>query len=340
MSQPEGEEMTTTDRTTLPSRMRTAATDVLGIRYPIVQGGLARIARAELAAAVSEAGGLGQIAVAGLAEPDLLRAQIRRARQLTKAPIGVNFPVGHMQLEHLVDLAAEEGVEAVSFTGGNPKSYIAQLENTPVRILVLVSGPEQAKKAEQAGAHVLATVGYEGGGHIGRSDLTTLVAIPLVCEAVSIPVLAGGGIANGFGLAAALALGADGVEVGTRFIAVREAYAHQNYKEAVVQSGVDSTVVIKRSIGTPGRALSNDWTTRILDVERNGAGKEVVLGLVRADANERATDGGDMVNSVAWLGQSTALIRDIPGASEVVERMVAEAIQASRRLAKCCDDAC
>ena len=323
-------------RIELPARIDTAATEALGIRYPIVQGGLARIARAELAAAVSEAGGLGQIAVAGLAEPELLRAEIRKARQLTRRPIGVNFPVGHLRLEHLIHLAAEEGVEAVSFTGGNPKPYIEQLRNTSVRILVLVSGPEQAKKAEQAGAHVLATVGYEGGGHIGRGDLTTLVAIPLVRAAVSIPVLAGGGIANGFGLAAALALGADGVEVGTRFIAVKEAFAHPNYKQAVVRSGSDATVVIKRSIGTPGRALANDWTAKILGMEERGAGKDEVLSLVRADANERATDGGDMANSVAWLGQSAALIDDIPSATEVVQRMVAEASQATRRLMQCC----
>lgn len=320
----------------LPSQIRTSATDALGIRYPIVQGGLARIARAELAAAVSEAGGLGQIAVAGLTEPDVLRREIRKAKALTKAPIGVNFPVGHMKLEHLIDLAAEEGVEAVSFTGGNPKSYIDQLQGTPVRILVLVSGPEQARKAEQAGAHVLATVGYEGGGHIGRSDLTTLVAIPLVRAAVKIPVLAGGGIANGYGLAAALALGADGVEVGTRFIAVQETYVHDHYKQAVVRAGVDSTVVIKRSIGTPGRALSNDWTAKILALESAGGSREEVLSLVRADANERATEQGDMAGSIAWLGQSAALIDDVPTAAEVVRRMVAEAVEASQRLMSCC----
>lgn len=315
-----------------PERIDTAASRALGIRYPIVQGGLARIARADLAAAVSEAGGLGQIAVAGLAEPDALRAEIRKARKLTQRPLGVNFPVGHMKLEHLVDLAVEEDIDVVSFTGGNPKPYIDRIRGSGVRILVLVSGPEQARKAEQAGADVLATVGYEGGGHIGRSDLTTLVAIPLVVQAVSIPVLAGGGIADGRGLAAALALGADGVEVGTRFIATREAHAHPNYKDAVLRAGTDETVVIKRSLGTPGRALANDWTRRILELERTQQPKESVLELVRADANERATEAGDMEQSVAWLGQSAALVGDIDGAGQVVHRMVAEAVAATRRL--------
>jgi NAD(P)H-dependent flavin oxidoreductase YrpB (nitropropane dioxygenase family) len=315
-----------------PTRIDTAASRALGIRFPIVQGGLARIARAELAAAVSEAGGLGQIAVAGLSEPDALRAEIRKARKLTQRPLGVNFPVGHMKLEYLIDIAVEEDIDVVSFTGGNPKPYIDRVRGSGAVVLVLVSGPEQAKKAEQAGADVLATVGFEGGGHIGRSDLTTLVANPLVVQAVSIPVLAGGGIADGRGLAAALALGADGVEVGTRFIATREACAHPNYKDAVIRAGTDETLVIKRSLGTPGRALANEWTRRIVEMERTHQPKESVLELVRADANERATEAGDMEQSVAWLGQSAALVGEIDGAGEVVHRMVNEAAAAARRL--------
>lgn len=311
---------------------KTRATDVLGIRYPIVQGGLARIAKAELAAAVSEAGALGQIAVAGLGEPDLLRAEIRKAKRMTDAPFGVNFPVGHMDINPLLDVALEEGVQVVSFTGGNPKPYIQRMENMSTRILVLVSGPEQAKKAEQAGAHILATVGYEGGGHIGRSDLTTMVAIPLVMKAVSIPVLAGGGIANGEGLAAALALGADGVEVGTRFIAVKEAYAHENYKRALLKVGSDGTVVVKRSLGIPGRALANLWTEKILLAEANGDSREAILGMVRADANERGVVQGDMENSLVWVGQAAALMSEIPSAGELIARMVEEAKQATERM--------
>lgn len=314
------------------SRMETRATRVFGIRYPIVQGGLARIAKAELAAAVSNAGGLGQIALAGLAEPDLLRAEIRKAKQLTRAPFAVNFPVGFLEIDNLIDLAVEEGVAAVSFTGGNPKPYIRRLENSGTHILVLVSGPEQAKKAEQAGAHVIATVGYEGGGHIGRTDLTTMVAVPLVVRAVGIPVLAGGGIADGYGLAAALALGADGVEVGTRFIAVKETYAHENYKDAVVRANDTDTVVVKRSLGTPGRALANMWTDKILVAEAEGASREMILSMTKANANERGVINGDMDNSLVWLGQAAALVDDVPSTREFVERMVIEARDAAERL--------
>ena len=310
----------------------TRASRALGIRYPIVQGGLARIAKAELAAAVSNAGGLGQIAVAGIAEADLLRAEIRKVKRITDAPFGVNFPVGFLTIDDLVDITVDEGVGVVSFTGGNPKPYIRRLDNTGVRIIVLVSGPEQAKKAEQAGAHLIATVGYEGGGHIGRTDLTTMVGVPLVVRAVGIPVLAGGGIADGSGLAAALALGADGVEVGTRFIAVKETHTHANYKDAVVSAADTDTVVVKRTLGTPGRALANAWTDRILAAEAEGASRETILSMVKAEANERGVVEGDMDGSLVWLGQAAALVDDVPNAGEFIERMVMEAKGAAERL--------
>lgn len=323
----------TADLPSIPARIETRATRALGIRYPVVQGGLARIAKAELAAAVSAAGGLGQIAVAGLSTADELRAEIRRARSLTDAPFAVNFPIGHLDIDGFVDVMVDEGVPAASFTGGNPKPYIRRLEGTGIRILVLVSGAEHARKAEQAGAHVIATVGYEGGGHIGRGDLTTLVGVPLVVRAVGIPVLAGGGIADGHGLAAALALGADGVEVGTRFIAARETFAHENYKAAVVSAGDADTVVVKRTLGIPGRALSNDWTAKILAAEAEGAPRDAVLAMARADANARGTEGGDMQGSLVWLGQAAALVGDIPSAGEIVHRMIAEAVGSAGRVA-------
>ncbi len=306
-------------------RVETRATRALGIRYPIVQGGLARIARAELAAAVSNAGALGQIAMAGVAQPDLLRTEIRKAKALTREPFAVNFPLGRIPIEELLDVVLEEKVAAVSFTGGNPKPAIARLEGSGIRVLVLVAGPEQARKAEQAGADVIATVGYEGGGHLGRTDLTTLVAVPLVVAAVCVPVLAGGGIADGRGLAAALALGADGVEVGTRFVAVREAFAHEKYKAALLRAGAADTVIVKRTLGTPGRALANAWAEKILQAEREGAPREALLEMVSGKANERGVVDGDLDTSLLWAGQAAALVDDVPSAQEFVERMVAEA---------------
>ena len=309
------------------SRISTPVTELLGIRYPIVQGGLARIARADLAAAVSNAGGLGQITIGGLAEPDLLRAEIRKARAMCALPFGVNFPVGHLEIGPLLDVALEEDVALVSFTGGNPKPYIPLVKQTKAKILILVAGPEQAKKSEQAGADLIATVGYEGGGHLGRTDLTTMVSVPLVAKAVSIPVLAGGGIADGHGLVAALALGAHGVEIGTRFIAVREAYAHQNYKDRIVTTRENDTVIIKRTIGTPGRALNNARAQQVIAAENAGATREEVLGMVRAEANERGVIEGDMDDGLLWAGQSAALVDDIPTVAELMHRIVTEAQQ-------------
>lgn len=314
-------------------RLETRATRALGIRYPIIQGGLARIARAELAAAVSNAGGLGQIAMAGVATtPELLRAEIHKAKALTSAPFAINFPIGHLKIDALLDVVMEEKVAAVSLTRGNPKPAIARLAGSGIRVLVLVSGPEQAMKAEQAGADVVATVGYEGGGHLGRTDLTTFVGVPLVVDAVSIPVVAGGGIADGRGLAGALALGADGVEVGTRFIAVREAFAHENYKNALLRAA--ETVIVKRSIGQPGRALVNTWSRGFLEAEAKGTPHEVLLGMVGAEANERGVFHGDIDGSLLWAGQAAALIGDIPTAAEFIARMVSEARGSAERLAR------
>ena len=317
--------------TAVQDRLETRATRVLGIRYPIIQGGLARIARAELAAAVSNAGGLGQIAMAGVATtPELLRAEIRKAKALTSAPFAINFPIGHLKIDALLDVVIEEEVAAVSLTRGDPRPAIARLAGTGIRVVVLVSGPEQAMKAEQAGADVVATVGYEGGGHLGRSDLTTFVGVPLVMDAVSIPVVAGGGVADGRGLAAALALGADGVEVGTRFIAVREAFAHENYKTALLRAA--NTVIIKRSLGQPGRALVNEWSRNYLEAEAKGTAREALLEMVSAEANERGVFRGEIEGSLLWAGQAAALIEDIPSAQEFIERMVAQARTSAERL--------
>ncbi|MBW7923141.1 MAG: nitronate monooxygenase [Burkholderiaceae bacterium] len=304
-------------------RFETRVTRLFGIRYPIVQGGLARIARAELAAAVSNAGGLGQIAMAGIGTtPESMRAEIRKAKSLTRASFAVNFPIGHLSIEALLDVVMEEGVPAVSLTRGNPRPAIAHLAGSGIRILVLVSGPEQAKKAEQAGAHAVATVGYEGGGHLGRNDLTTFVGVPLVADAVRIPAIAGGGVADGRGLAAALALGAEGVEIGTRFITVQEAHAHENYKRALLRA--TNTTIVKRRLDQPGRALANRWTDDYLKAEADGTPRADLLEMVGAKANERGVFFGDVDNSLLWAGQAAALIEDIPTAKELIDRMVLE----------------
>ncbi|MCS6890831.1 MAG: nitronate monooxygenase [Rhodovarius sp.] len=312
--------------------MRTRVTDMLGIRYPIVQGGLARIAYAELAAAVSNAGGLGQINTPGLTEPEALRAEIRRCRALTPYPFGVNFPIGRMDIAPLLDVALEEKVALVAFTAGNPAPWIRRCEGHGVRTLVLAAGPELARKAEAAGADMVATVGFEGGGHIGRSEETTLVMVPRVVDAVKIPVLASGGIADGRGLLAALALGAEGVEMGTRFVATVEARAHDAYKQALTAAEPDQTVVIKRSMGQPGRALATAYTRRILELEAQGIGRDELLGWVSGARNALGASEGRLEESYVWAGQCVGLIREVLPAGEVIRRMVEEAEAGLARL--------
>ena len=254
--------------------MKTRVTDLLGIQYPIVQGGLAYLAYAELAAAVSNAGGLGQITAMTLRTPEKLRAEIKKVRSLTERPFGVNFAVGGQtegSYKELLDAAVEEGVPVISITGANPTPIFERLKGTGIKTLVLVANVRQAQKAEKLGADAVMAVGQEAGGHIGREDLGTMVLIPRVAAAVSIPVLASGGIGNGQGLLAALSLGAEGIEMGTRFIATKECVdAHDAYKQAIVEAKETDTVVIKRSFGAPGRVLKSHYTLDIIEREQQG----------------------------------------------------------------------
>ncbi len=312
--------------------MRTRVTELLGIRHPIIQGGLARVAYAELAAAVSNAGGCGQINTATFEDAEALRAEIRRCRAMTPHPFGVNFPLGRRDITAMLDVSLEERVPVIAFTAGNPAPWLRRCEGHGVRTLVLIAGPELAKKAEAAGADMVATVGFEGGGHIGRGDETTLVMVPRVVAAVKIPVLASGGIADGRGMLAALALGAEGVEMGTRFVATHEARAHEAYKQALAHSLPDDTTLIKRSIGQPGRALNSSYVRMILDREAAGTPKEELLPLISGAANARGVEGGDLEDSYVWAGQCVGLIHEVLPAGEVVRRMMEEAEAGLARL--------
>jgi enoyl-[acyl-carrier protein] reductase II len=324
--------------------MRTRFSERFGVRYPIVQGGLAHLAYSGLATAVSEAGGLGQIGVACFETPEELRADIRRLKARTNLPYGVNFPLGHRPLDAFVDVALEEGAPVISITAGNPEGILRRIQQSGLaplpKTMVLVAGTRAAKKSEDLGADAVIAVGYEGGGHLGRDDIGTLVLVPRVVETVGIPVLASGGIADGRGLAAALALGADGVELGTRFIAVQECIAHPAYKEALVQASETDTALIERSIGRPARVLKGPLVERILAVEealeRRGASRDDALAellpYIRGEVNKRAATEGHLDEGFIWAGQVAGLIRDVPTARELVERMVREAHAAAARV--------
>ncbi|MBA9025023.1 NAD(P)H-dependent flavin oxidoreductase [Peribacillus huizhouensis] len=318
-------------------KWETRVTELLGIQYPIVQGGLAYLAYADLAAAVSNAGGLGQITAMSIATPDLLRAEIRKTKTMTNKPFGVNFAIGQhgRPYEHMLEAALQEGIDVVSVTGGNPTPFFKLLQGVHIKKLVLVAARRQAEKAEEIGADAVMVVGQEGGGHLGRDDIGTMVLIPQVVDAVSIPVIASGGIADGRGLMAALALGAEGIEMGTRFIATKECiHASEAYKKSLVLGNEYDTVVIKRSIGAPARAISNSWTENILKIEQENLGYDSLKDYISGKANKRFIIDGEPDEGFGWAGQTLGLIRDIPTTADLFERIISEAEETRRKWAK------
>lgn len=314
--------------------LHTRLCDVLGIRYPVIQGGLAYLALAELCAAVAEAGGLGQITAATFPDEATLRAEIRKTKSLTAKPFAVNLAMGYRTLESYIDVALEEGVRHVSITGGNPEPYMRYIdERVPgVKKVILVAGIRAAQKAESLGADAVIAVGYDGGGHLGRDDIGTMALVPRVVDSVKIPVVASGGIMDARGLVAALALGAEGVEMGTRFVASEEAVAHAHYKQALVGAVPTDTMLIKRSLGMPGRVLHSAYAERIVAAEAAGAPKEEIVALIAGRANARGTDDGDLEGSYVWAGQSVGLIDGIEPAGAIIARMAAEAFEGLARL--------
>ncbi|MCM3003172.1 NAD(P)H-dependent flavin oxidoreductase [Priestia koreensis] len=311
-------------------KWETKITSLLGIDYPIIQGGLAYLAYSDLAAAVSNAGGLGQITAMSLETPDDLRKEIQAVKKKTDKPFGVNFAIGQhgRPFQHMLEVAIEEEVPVVTMTGGNPAPIFEQMKGTVSKKLVLVAARRQAEKAEELGADAVMVVGQEGGGHLGRQDTSTFVLIPQVVDAVSIPVIASGGVGDGRGLMAALSLGAEGIEMGTRFIATKECvHAHDLYKQALVNGQEYDTVVIKRSLGAPARAVSNEWTDRILALEAEKSTYEQLKEYISGEANKRYIYDGQQKEGFAWAGQVMGLIKDVPSVEELFQRMMKEAEQ-------------
>jgi NADH:quinone reductase (non-electrogenic) len=316
---------------------QTRVTEILNIQYPIIQGGLAHLAYSDLAAAVSNAGGLGQITAMSLENPSELREEIRKIKQLTNKPFGVNYAIGqhNRPFEDMLQVAIDEDVPVVSMTGGNPAPIFEQLKGTSIKKLVLVAARRQAIKAEELGADAVMVVGQEGGGHLGRDDIGTIVLVPQVVDSVSIPVIASGGIGDGRGLMAALSLGAEGIEMGTRFIATKECiHANELYKKRLVEGTEASTVVIKRTLGAPARVISNTWTDRILSIEKENGTYDQLKSFISGQANKRYIYDGAEDEGFAWAGQVMGLIRDIPTVKELFNRMISDAEQIREKWAK------
>lgn len=308
--------------------IRTALTDLLGIEHPIIQGGMAWVATWQLVVAVSEAGGLGIIG-AGSAPPAYVRDQIHQVRQHTSKPFGVNVPLFNSFVDQVVAVCIEEHVPIMTTGAGNPIPYIEPLKQAGILVIPVVASTALARRLERSGADALIAEGEESGGHIGA--VTTVSLVPQVVDAVSIPVIAAGGIADGRGLAAALALGAVGVQMGTRFVCTTECIAHEAYKEAILKANERSTMVTGVSLGHPVRCLRNQCTQGFDELERRGASEAEVVafgtGRLRAAAIE-----GDVVNGSMMAGQISGMIHDIVPAGEVVRRTVIEAEQVIARM--------
>lgn len=315
----------------------TRITRLFDIEYPIICGGMFWLGRAELVAAVANAGGLGFITAATFGEPDAVRAEIRKARDLTDKPIGLNinlFPAARPQpVEGWVAVAVEEKVPVVETAGRSPEPIVGLLHEGGVKIMHKVPGVRYARTAERIGCDAVCIVGFECGGHPGMEQVTSLVQVPLAADAVKVPVVAGGGFADGRGLAAALALGADAILMGTRFMATQECRGHPSWKEYMVQATESDTAYVMHSIGNPSRVVKNALTDKVQEMEARGTTIEELLPVIGARVNA-AFDEGDVENSLASVGQCVGLIRDIPTVKGLIDRMVGEALESRDRLNK------
>lgn len=300
--------------------MKTEITRLLGIEYPIIQGGMAWVAEHHLAAAVSEAGGLGLIGAAN-APADWVREQIRAAKKLTDKPFGVNIMLMSPYAEDVAKVVAEEGVAVVTTGAGNPEKYMDMWKNVGIKVIPVVASVALAKRLERCGVDAVVAEGTESGGHIG--ELTTMVLVPQVADAVSVPVIAAGGIADGRGMAAAFMLGARGCQLGTRFVATKEAVVHDKYKECILKAKDIDTKVTGRSTGHPVRCLRNKMTREYLKLEAEGVDFEK-LEMMTVGGLRRAVVDGDVENGNVMAGQSAGMVNDILTCREVIEKLVSE----------------
>jgi enoyl-[acyl-carrier protein] reductase II len=308
--------------------IRTALCDLLNIEYPIIQGGMAWVATAELAAAVSDAGGLGIIG-SGAAPPDWLRDQLHRARQLTNKPFGVNVMLRSPFVDEVMKLLEAEPVAVVTTGAGNPGKYVPPLRKVGTKVIPVVSSVALAKRLIRSGVDALIAEGMESGGHIG--EISTMALVPQVVDAVDIPVIAAGGVYDGRGLIAALSLGAVGVQMGTRFICAAECTVHPKVKEAVIKSKDRDTAVSGASTGHPVRALRNKLTRKYEEMEKNNAPVEEIEKL-GAGSLRQAMVEGDVVYGTVMSGQVSAMVQRVQPAGEIMQEVLSHAVEVLNHL--------
>lgn len=301
--------------------MKTRITELLGIEYPIIQGGMAWVAEHHLAAAVSEAGGLGLIGGAN-APAEVVREEIRKARMLTKKPVGVNVMLLSPHAEEVANVVVEEGIKVVTTGAGNPEKYMEMWKAAGVKVIPVVASVALAKRMERYGADAVVAEGCESGGHIGEQ--TTMTLVPQVADAVSIPVIAAGGIGDGRGMAAAFMLGAEAVQIGTRFVVAKESIVHENYKQRILKAKDIDSAVTGRSHGHPIRCLRNQMTREYLRLEQEGKSFEE-LEYLTLGALRNAVMDGDVAHGTVMAGQIAGMIAKEQTCKEIVEEMMSQA---------------
>lgn len=319
--------------------MKTRITELTGTRYPIVQGGMQWVGRAELASAVSNAGGLGILTALTQPTPEALTEEIARCRSMTDKPFGVNLTIlptaKPVPYEAYVEAIAASGVRVVETAGRSPAEFIARFKSAGIKIIHKCTAVRHALSAERAGVDAVSIDGFEAAGHPGEDDVPGLVLIPAAARALKIPVLAAGGIADGRSMAAALALGAEGITMGTRFMLTREAPIHDAIKQAVVADGERDTQLIFRHFRNTARVFRNAVAEQVTEIEKQpGAVFEDIKDLVAGARGRAALESGDPNGGLVWAGMGIGLMNDIPSCAELIERIVQECREALTRASK------
>ena len=301
--------------------MKTKVTELLQIEYPIIQGGMAWVAEHHLAAAVSEAGGFGLIGAAS-APPEIVREEIRKAKELTDKPFGVNIMLLNPNADEVAKIVVEEGIQAVTTGAGNPEKYMPMWKEAGVKVIPVVAAVAMAKRMERYGADAVVAEGMEAGGHIGNQ--TTMALIPQIVDAVNIPVIAAGGIGDGRGVAASFMLGAEGVQMGTRFVVADESIVHDNYKDRIVKAKDIDSVVTGQSTGHPVRCLRNQMTKEYIKKEQEGVPFEELERMTLGSLRKAVMDG-DILNGTVMAGQIAGLVSKRQSCKEILQEIMTEA---------------
>ncbi|NOY36773.1 MAG: nitronate monooxygenase [Chlorobi bacterium] len=311
-------------------KIRTRITELFDIRYPVIQGGMIWCAGWELASAVSMAGGLGLIG-SGSMTPDILRHHIRKTRKATNAPFGVNIPLIYQHAAGNIEVVLKEKIPVVFTSAGNPAQWTRQMKDAGIRVVHVVSTLRFAEKAATAGVDAIVAEGFEAGGHNGREETTTMVLVPWIRKHLSLPLIAAGGIASGETMLAALALGADGVQLGSRFAISAEASCHPDFKKAVILAGEGATRLAMKQL-MPVRLLENSFSQRIASLEEAGAGTEALKNMLGKGRAKKGMFDGDLEEGELEIGQVAVQIDDIKPVAVIMKRITDEFLTALNRI--------